>query len=404
MPQTVYADHPIASIFPLMPKSDLQSLADDIKANGLNHPIVMYEGKVLDGRNRAKACEIAGVTPTYKDFAGSDPWAFVWSENAARRHLSAGETAIVAAEFQRGSSAWAAEREMVRAGANKRRSVEKEGNTNAAKPEKQTGLLLDLTVWPARPSPVSPTPAKPKTDTLARAASAAGVSRATYAQATALLDRAPALAAKVKAGETTLKQATATMKRAEIVERAAVETKAAPAPGLVRDLAFVAGRYRTIYADPPWEYDDGGSRGSAAQHYPTANLDDLSAIPVGALAHQEGAHLWLWTTWPKIRDGAPQRLLDAWGFAWSGEIVWDKQRIGTGRYLRSQTEVLILGVKNKLGLLESDQGGFHGEARSGHSEKPAWFANTIKRLSPGPRIELFARSAREAWDRWGNEA
>jgi ParB-like chromosome segregation protein Spo0J len=57
--------HPIADLFPMMTDEELADLAADIKANGLLHPIVVdKEGALIDGRNRARACEIAGVEPT----------------------------------------------------------------------------------------------------------------------------------------------------------------------------------------------------------------------------------------------------------------------------------------------------------------------------------------------------
>lgn len=394
--------HPISALFPLMFASELSTLAEDIRANGLRIPITLHEGMVLDGRNRLRACELAGVEPRFEEFAGGNPWGFVWSVNAERRHLSAGAKAVAWSEYQEGSDAWEAKhgvRAQVREEANARRAEAKR-EIASDQPRDEHGHYRERST--IRPNS-APRPSAPKNDTLARAAATAGVSRATQAQATALRKKAPDLAAKVKAQETTLKQATALVKRREIQERAAADV-AASTPGLIRDLAVVAGRYRTIYLDPPWEYGDSGTRGAAAHHYPTLPLSDLEAVPVGALAHVDGAHLWLWTTWPMIRDGAPQRVLKAWGFAWSGEIVWDKEAIGTGHYIRSQTEVLILGTRGKLPLLAADQGGLYREKRGKHSAKPGWFYGAIERLSPGPRIELFARGTHVGWDRWGFDA
>jgi hypothetical protein len=91
--------HPVADLFPMMSEEELADLAADIKENGLNHPIVLdATGTMLiDGRNRAKACEIAGVTPSYAQFEG-DPTAFIMSENIKRRHMNAGQRAILTAK------------------------------------------------------------------------------------------------------------------------------------------------------------------------------------------------------------------------------------------------------------------------------------------------------------------
>ena len=91
--------HPRANIFPLFDPKDLGELADDIAAHGLREPIVMHEGMILDGRNRYQACVMAGVEPTFKDFDGLDPLAFVISTNLHRRHLTDDQRTEVAAKI-----------------------------------------------------------------------------------------------------------------------------------------------------------------------------------------------------------------------------------------------------------------------------------------------------------------
>ena len=65
--------HPIANIWPLLSDRELQDLVDDIQQYGLLHPVVLYEGKILDGRNRARACELAGVAIKTTKYRGDDP-------------------------------------------------------------------------------------------------------------------------------------------------------------------------------------------------------------------------------------------------------------------------------------------------------------------------------------------
>ena len=91
--------HPAAELFPLMGDDDLAALAADIKANGLRQPIVLDgDGKLLDGRNRLAACEIAKVAPEFASVNGADPVAFVVSLNVKRRNLAGSQLAIAAAE------------------------------------------------------------------------------------------------------------------------------------------------------------------------------------------------------------------------------------------------------------------------------------------------------------------
>lgn len=92
-------DHPIAAIFPLLPEAELQELADDIKANGLKQSILACDGMILDGRNRYRACLIAGVSPHFDQYEGKDPLSVVISLNLKRRHLSESQRAMVAAKL-----------------------------------------------------------------------------------------------------------------------------------------------------------------------------------------------------------------------------------------------------------------------------------------------------------------
>ena len=96
MPRTKYPFHPACTIFPQLPDDELRELADDIAANGLRNPVVLFQGKILDGRNRYLACELAGVKPRFSEFQGDDPIGWVVSQNLHRRHLTASQRAVVA--------------------------------------------------------------------------------------------------------------------------------------------------------------------------------------------------------------------------------------------------------------------------------------------------------------------
>jgi hypothetical protein len=91
--------HPKADLFPMLDDEQLAELAADIKKNGLSHPIVLApDGVLVDGRNRHAACLIAGVEPAFTTLAADvDVEAFIISQNFARRHMTAGARAMVAA-------------------------------------------------------------------------------------------------------------------------------------------------------------------------------------------------------------------------------------------------------------------------------------------------------------------
>jgi len=91
-----YEYHEYANIFPMLSRPELESLAEDIKNRGLINNIVIYEGKILDGRNRYEACKIAGVQFTSEAYADTDPLGFVMSLNHKRRHMDKSALAVVA--------------------------------------------------------------------------------------------------------------------------------------------------------------------------------------------------------------------------------------------------------------------------------------------------------------------
>ena len=96
--QPNYEPHEIAGIFPLMQGDDYAALVDDIQKNGLVEPIWLYESKILDGRNRYRACRDAGIPVKTRGYLGKDPVGFVWSMNFHRRHMDAGQRAIAGAK------------------------------------------------------------------------------------------------------------------------------------------------------------------------------------------------------------------------------------------------------------------------------------------------------------------
>lgn len=95
---TQFAFHPIADTFPLMEGDDYERFADDVAVR-LHEPIVLYEDKILDGRNRYRACLDRGREPTFTDYDGDDPIGFVVSKNLHRRHMDEGQRSLTASRL-----------------------------------------------------------------------------------------------------------------------------------------------------------------------------------------------------------------------------------------------------------------------------------------------------------------
>ena len=79
--------HPLANIFPLLEGAGYAAFVEDIRKHGLLDPVVVFEDKLLDGRNRQRACLETDQPLRTVQFTGDDPLAYVISVNLHRRHL-----------------------------------------------------------------------------------------------------------------------------------------------------------------------------------------------------------------------------------------------------------------------------------------------------------------------------
>ena len=172
----------------------------------------------------------------------------------------------------------------------------------------------------------------------------------------------------------------------------------------VKDLHTLVERgdtFGTIYADPPWSYDNQGTRAATGNHYGTMTVDEIATLPVKQLG-AERSHLWLWTTNAFLFD-CP-RLFAAWGYEFKSSYVWVKTQMGIGNYLRNAHEFLLLAVRGGLTAEARDVMSWGAFDRRKHSAKPERIRiDVIERISPGPRLELFGRRLVQDWKVWGNQ-
>jgi N6-adenosine-specific RNA methylase IME4/ParB-like chromosome segregation protein Spo0J len=375
--------HPAANLFPMLPDAELRALADDIKANGLQQPIVMYGAHLLDGRNRWRACEMAGVEIKLRDWQGTQDQAlrFVISLNLNRRHLDESQRAMVAARIA-----------TMRRGDNQHAQICATSRSSAA----ELLSVAERSVTDARKVIDKGTPE------LAAAVDAGRVAVSTAAliadepqeQQRELVARGEK---EILARAKELRADKAEKRRGERIETIRQASVGAEPLALGR-------RFPVIYADPPWQYDDANSRGAAEDHYPTMPLVDICGLPITEHATDD-AVLLLWATSALLPQAF--EVMKAWGFEYRSSAVWVKSRQGLGHWFRVRHELLLVGVRGKLpppapssrpdSVVLADLGE--------HSEKPEEFYALIERMWPElPRLELFARSARAGWERWGNQA
>jgi N6-adenosine-specific RNA methylase IME4 len=139
------------------------------------------------------------------------------------------------------------------------------------------------------------------------------------------------------------------------------------------------------------------------------SLDDICEMPIAAHCATQ-SHLYLWVPNALLREGLT--VLDAWGFNYKTNIIWLKVRKdggpdgrGVGFYFRNVTEILLFGVRGSLRTLSPGrrQVNLVATRKREHSRKPDEVYDLVESCSPGPYLELFARSSRRAWTQWGDE-
>lgn len=161
------------------------------------------------------------------------------------------------------------------------------------------------------------------------------------------------------------------------------------------------GTYRTIVADPPWDFGSSADFGDGLvmDKYTAMPLDEIQAMPVADLAAPD-SHLDLWSPVTKLQGALA--VCDAWGFTYKSLLTWSKPGLGLGTWWRMRMEHVVFGLRGRLPTTPN-LGNLFEAPRRRHSEKPDAFFDLVEKASPGPYVELFARRQRPGWMCWGNE-
>ena len=162
-----------------------------------------------------------------------------------------------------------------------------------------------------------------------------------------------------------------------------------------------------ILADPPWKFASNSEAlpgRNPRRHYPCMSVGEIAEMPVAVLA-APSALLLMWVTVPFA--AAAHDVMRAWGFRYVSQVVWIKERIGTGYWARNRHELLYIGKRGDfpcpVPVLFPDSV-VVGQQRE-HSRKPDLVHQVIDaRLGHMRRCELFARTRRAGWTVWGNQA
>ncbi len=371
--------HDVAGVFPLMHGAEFDALVADIREHGLREPIWLHrDGRIIDGRNRYRACIEAGVDPKTQTYIGPDEGllSFVVSMNLQRRHLDETQRGMVGASL----------------------ATMKQG-----RPEK--GQICTFA-------------------SIAEAAELLNVSERTVKAARKVHDLGtPELIDACEQGEIAVSDAATVLNEPGDVQNELLRTVRSEENGTPKNLkaaqrkheiatqrtAIEAGTaklpegvFEVIVVDPPWPYGDQDDYDREYRRivtpYPEMSLEDIGALEFPAA---DDCIVWLWTTHKFLHDAF--HILDGWGFEPKMTLTWDKERMGMGRWLRSQSEFCLMAVRGGPRVDLTDQTTILRVPRRQHYRKPDEFYEMVESLCIGRRLDFFSRERRKGWEQMGND-
>ncbi len=381
----IHEFHEISALFPMMDDKKLSKLARSIASQGLLVPIVLFEGKILDGRNRYLACQQAGVGPRFVNFEGDNPWEYVWSTNAERRHLTDVQKYLIWLRKNELSAEWEALRQSIQDEANRKRS-----EAIKAQPRSKDGTRLSSGDGSGRPATCGGHPSREAK------AEESKTNPTTVKRGDYLYNRRPDLAEKVISGEVSMEAALRAVRNEEVVRQ--LEDI------MAKEVKEASGLYDAIVIDPPWpmtKIDRDVRPNQTAFDYPVMSIEELEGLKIPAA---DNCHVWLWTTHKYMKMAF--HLLEVWGLRYVCTFVWHKpggfQPYGLPQY---NCEFALYARKGNPKFIDlTEFFTCFSATRGRHSEKPPEFYEIVRRVTAGRRLDMFSRRKIEGFDAWGNES
>lgn len=364
-------DQEFKALIPPLSQQERGQLEENIKANGCRDPLVVWQGILIDGHNRYEICTRLGIPYSVveidlPDRDAAEDW--IDANQLGRRNLTPDAfTMLLGRRYER----------MKKSHGGDRKSTDQIDPLNES--------------------------------TAAKLAKEHAVSEPTVKRAAKFyqeVQRTPELKAAIDSGRPVLQVKRELKEKAREERREENRAKIAAVPEPAQVLSQTKAAFSTIVIDPPWDWGDEGDKdqlGRARPDYSTMSIQQLLDLPVGDLADTD-AHIYLWITNRSLPKGFA--LLEKWGFRYITAITWIKPHFGMGNYFRGQTEHVLFGVKGSQPLKRKDVGTVFQAPRGpgGHSSKPESFYGLVESCSPGPYLEMFSRSDRNGWIRWGENS
>jgi N6-adenosine-specific RNA methylase IME4 len=374
--------------------NEFNELVNDIQKNGQQEPIWLYEGKIIDGRNRYRACQELNIEPITKDWVGNGSLvSFVISLNLHRRHLTSSQKAAIATEI-----------EPILAKEAKKR----QGKRTDLKPNISQKIEQSQEVKLNQGNNIN------KNKATEQAAKLIQTNRQYVSDAKKIKEKAPEVFKEVKSGNINIPDAKRIInlpeeKQKEVVEKV-VTGKAKNIREATRQvknenlkpIELPKEKYNIILSDPPWKYDFAETESRAIENqYPTMTLEAIQDLEIPGA---KDSVLFLWATAPKLLEALS--VMKSWGYQYKTHAAWDKGKIGMGYWFRGQHELLLVGTKGAFSppMPENRFSSIIHSDREKHSKKPEIVYEMLEKMFPyGKFLEIFARGEREGWKTWGNQ-
>lgn len=359
-------DSEFRSLIPPLAPEELSLLEESILEEGVRDALVLWNGYIVDGHNRYDIItkhDIKSYRVIQKKFLDKEA-AKIWimKNQVGRRNVPT----YLRAEYIFQIQDW------------EQKKRDAQNNIKAHQFGNDTACMNSY-------KPV---------DTKKELAEILRIGEQTASRIIQIYEKAPEpLKERLRKGETTINQAYVTIHREEVRQS-------------FKSTDWPTGKFRVIYADPPWQYDNRNPPGRFVEqgdYYPTLTIEQICALPVPDMAINNSV-LFLWCTSPVLEQAF--EVIRAWGFEYKASFVWDKVKHVMGHYNSVRHEFLLVATKGKcqpevLKLFDSVQ---VIERNGPHSRKPPLFREIIDTIYPsGPRVELFATEKIKGWDYYGGQ-
>lgn len=349
------------SLIPSLTAEEYAGLEKSIISEGCRDALIVWNEIIVDGHHRYEICTKYGIefkTVNMEFTTKEEAKEWIIRNQFARRNLSAYDRSILALKLK----------DLIAAKAKAKQATHtKQGYQKSGKAELRTDNEL---------------------------ASIAGVSHDTIFKVEKIEAAATEeIKQKIRVGELTINRAYTEIKRQEIKDQA-------------KEIEPPEGKYRVIYADPPWQYNNTMPEyfKEQADHYPTMTIEEICNLPIKEKA-EDNAVLFLWVTSPILEESF--QVVKAWGFEYKASYIWDKVKHNMGHYNSVRHELLLICTRGScMSDIAERYDSVLSIERGKHSEKPGEFRALIDTsYLKGKRIELFARGSKEIknWTFWGNE-